>query len=121
MKITAESGNIFIRIFDQHSMGNEIELGIDYSTGIAREDLSEYYAEIPDNSWHYSDCNFRIVVPITFVTIYPALLFDLSVIRKLPMEQQAENVLIYCNWIADEHQALINLSQGAMYVETKPD
>lgn len=47
-KITASTGNVFRRIHDQFIFGNEIYLGIDYSTGEAREDLPEYYEEIPE-------------------------------------------------------------------------
>ena len=50
-KITAAEGYIFRRIYDQVTFGSEIYLGVDYSTGVAREDLPEYYEEIndPDN------------------------------------------------------------------------
>ena len=47
MKITAKDGFIFRRIHDGFLMGDEIYLGIDYSTGVPREDLPEYYEEIP--------------------------------------------------------------------------
>ena len=45
-KITASTGNVFRRIHDGMIFGNEIYLGIDYSTGTQREDLPEYYEEI---------------------------------------------------------------------------
>lgn len=45
-KITAQEGYTFRRIHDGFMMGEEIYLGIDYSTGVAREDLPEYYEEI---------------------------------------------------------------------------
>ncbi len=45
-KITATSGMTFQRVHDGFVMGNEIILGIDYSTGEARTDLPEYYEEI---------------------------------------------------------------------------
>ena len=44
-KITAESGYTFVRIHDGFEMGEEIYLGIDYSTGEPREDKPEYYRE----------------------------------------------------------------------------
>ena len=44
-RITAESGYTFVRIHDGFEMGEEIYLGIDYSTGEAREDKPEYYRE----------------------------------------------------------------------------
>ncbi len=46
MIITAEKGKVFRRIHDEVLMGDTIDLGIDYSTGEAREDLPEYYEEI---------------------------------------------------------------------------
>ena len=46
IKITAETGMVFKRIHDGFIMGNEIYLGYDYSTGIKRKDLPEYYQEI---------------------------------------------------------------------------
>ena len=45
-KITAESGMSFQRKHDGFVMGNEIVLGVDYSTGEARNDLPEYYEEV---------------------------------------------------------------------------
>lgn len=49
-KITAKTGYIFRRIIDGLIFGNEIYLGIDYSTGIAREDKAEYYEEIKEKN-----------------------------------------------------------------------
>jgi len=48
MKITAKEGKVFQRIHDNFIFGNEIYLGIDYSTGVAREDKVEYYQEIDE-------------------------------------------------------------------------
>ena len=45
-KITAKEGYVYRRIHDGMIFGNEIHLGIDYSTGEAREDKREYYEEI---------------------------------------------------------------------------
>jgi hypothetical protein len=44
--ITADAGYIFQRIIDDVYMGTAITLGIDYSTGEAREDKVEYYKEV---------------------------------------------------------------------------
>lgn len=46
MKIEAKEGYTFRRIHDGFIMGEVIYLGIDYSTGEAREDKPEYYEEI---------------------------------------------------------------------------
>ena len=43
--ITASEGMTFVRIHDGFEMGEEIYLGIDYSTGTPRVDLPEYYRE----------------------------------------------------------------------------
>ena len=48
VKITAAPGNVFCRIHDGMIFGNEIHLGIDYSTGEPREDKREYYEEIEE-------------------------------------------------------------------------
>ena len=45
-KITAKDGYVFQRKHDGMIFGNEIYLGIDYSTGEPREDKREYYEEI---------------------------------------------------------------------------
>lgn len=48
MTITATLGKVFRRIHDGFIMGNEIHLGFDFSTGVKRQDLPEYYEEIDD-------------------------------------------------------------------------
>ena len=47
--ITASEGMTFVRIHDGFDMGDTIYLGIDYSTGVPREDKPEYYKEVPIN------------------------------------------------------------------------
>ena len=47
-KIIAQEGKVFSRIIDSFNMGKIIYLGIDYSTGIARDDKPEYYIEIDE-------------------------------------------------------------------------
>lgn len=56
--ITAKTGKVFRRIHDGFVMGNEIYLGIDYSTGEPREDKPEYYEEI-DEPIEPDDDNLR--------------------------------------------------------------
>jgi hypothetical protein len=46
IKITASTGKVFQRIHDGFVMGREIYLGFDYSTGVKRPDLPEYYQEV---------------------------------------------------------------------------
>ena len=48
MKITSQPGKTYRRIHDGFIMGNEIYLGVDYSTGEPREDIPEYYEEIDE-------------------------------------------------------------------------
>lgn len=43
--MTADNGYTFIRIIDGFEIGTPIYLGIDYSTGVPREDKPEYYQE----------------------------------------------------------------------------
>lgn len=69
--------------------------------------------------WHDAKCNYRIVAPKTLISVYPQLLYDLTVVRKLQLEDAGQVVLIYCNTILPEHQALIDGSQGAITIETK--
>jgi len=71
------------------------------------------------NGWKSRTCDKRIVAPITVVNTYPMLLFDLTVVRKLQLEQDGTNVHIYCNYIEPEHQQLIDSSGGLIYVESK--
>lgn len=47
-KITAKEGYIFRRKIDGVNFGSEINLGIDYSTGEAREDKHEFYEEVEE-------------------------------------------------------------------------
>ena len=48
--ITASEGMTFVRIHDGFEIGEEIYLGIDYSTGEPREDKPEYYKEVLINN-----------------------------------------------------------------------
>lgn len=46
MRIEAKEGYVFMRIHDGFVMDSIIYLGVDYSTGEAREDKEEYYTQI---------------------------------------------------------------------------
>lgn len=48
--IEAKEGYTFRRNHDGFIMGPIIHLGIDYSTGVAREDKVEYYEEVKNES-----------------------------------------------------------------------
>lgn len=116
-KIISKEGYVFKRIHDQLLMGNEIILGIDYSTGVPREDLAEYYEEVLIDNWHDTTCSMRIVAPKELIHTYPELLLDLTAIKKLNIEKYGDNILIYCNFIDPEHQALIDASNGLIFIE----
>jgi len=47
--ITASEGMTFVRLHDGFEMGEEIYLGIDFSTGEPREDRPDFYQEVPIN------------------------------------------------------------------------
>ena len=57
MTITASEGNVFRRIHDGFIIGSPITLGMDYSTGVPREDLPEYYEEILDPNPNLEELN----------------------------------------------------------------
>lgn len=44
--IVADEGKVLSRKHDGFIVGVEYPLGIDYSTGVPREDLPEYYEEV---------------------------------------------------------------------------
>ena len=48
--IKASEGMTFVRIHDGFEMGDTIYLGVDYSTGVPREDKPEYYREVLTNN-----------------------------------------------------------------------
>lgn len=55
MKITAQEGKVFRRIIDGLIFRKGIYLGVDWSTGQPREDLPEYYEEIPEPQEEFTD------------------------------------------------------------------
>ena len=50
MTLTADIGKVFRRIHDGYIMGATLQLGYDYSTGVKREDLPEYYEQVEDTT-----------------------------------------------------------------------
>lgn len=121
IKITAATGKIFRRKIDGMEMGNEIFLGYDFSTGEKRIDLPEYYEEISDpNQVEQTPPEqlnkYVITAPKQLISLYPELLFDLAVRRKLPIVEDGETLLIYCNWIDPEHLQFINNSNGVITI-----
>ncbi len=45
--LLADEGKDLIRIIDEFNFGDKIYLGVDWSTGKARQDKAEYYREDP--------------------------------------------------------------------------
>ena len=78
-----------------------------------------YMPEKPVNDWQHPDYEKRIIAPAGIATTYPELLFDLTVIRKLPIEQVGDRVHIYCHTIAEEHQAMVDSLQGEIIIESQ--
>lgn len=76
--------------------------------------------EQPVHDWEHPDYGMRIVVPVAFVEQYPSMLFDLTVRRKLPLEEVDDDVHIYCNEILESDQALVDQLQGEIVVEERP-
>jgi hypothetical protein len=73
MIIKAANNRVFRRIHDGFIMGNEIVLGKDYSTGIEREDLPEYYEEVlsPDAPTPPTPTGLRIAIPADWEIFFP--------------------------------------------------
>jgi hypothetical protein len=59
---------------------------------------------------------YVITAPKTLIAMYPELLFDLAVRRKLPIEESGDYILIYCNWIDPNHQTMIDNSNGMITI-----
>lgn len=76
--------------------------------------------EQPVNDWEHPDYSMRIVVPTTLIEQYPMMLFDLTVRRKLPLEEGDGVVCIYCNEILESDQSLVDQLEGVIVVEERP-
>jgi hypothetical protein len=73
MKITAANNRVFKRIHDGFVMGNEVLLGIDYSTGQSREDKPEYYEEVldPNTPTPPTLTGYGVEIPDKFLWVFP--------------------------------------------------
>lgn len=73
MTIIAQYNNIFKRIHDGVLFGNEIVLGLDFSTGVERQDLSEYYEEIrnPELPIPPTLSPYAVVIPEVYQWAFP--------------------------------------------------
>jgi hypothetical protein len=77
---TQHTNRVFRRIHDGFIMGNEIVLGKDYSTGIEREDLPEYYEEVlsPDAPTPPTPTNKGVIIPEKYSWVFTNNRFELN-------------------------------------------
>jgi hypothetical protein len=127
---THTQGNVFRRKHDGMLFGNEIVLGLDFSTGSPREDLPEYYEEIRDPELPAMPnlTGKKITIPEAWEVLFPNDRFIVGGF-DIPLERTTENVLCvdvaYLGWQAfraellkPEHAALANHMGAVMrYLE----
>jgi hypothetical protein len=100
MIIRAKQNRVFKRIHDGFIMGNEIVLGVDYSTGMPRQDKPEYYEEVPDPELPQAPTpsNLGVVIPDKFLWVFPEDKFVLQGF-EIPLQNGAVDVA-YFQWQA---------------------
>jgi hypothetical protein len=100
MIIRAKQNRVFKRIHDGFIMGNEIVLGKDYSTGVEREDLPEYYKEVqdPEAPSPPPPTYMGIEIPDKFLWVFPDNKFILEGF-EIPLQYGAVD-LAYFQWQA---------------------
>ena len=100
MRITAAKNKVFKRIHDGYLFSNEIVLGKDYSTGVEREDLPEYYEEVqdPDTPNPPPPTYMGIEIPDKFLWVFPDNKFILEGF-EIPLQYGAVD-LAYFQWQA---------------------
>lgn len=78
--IKASQNNIFKRIHDGELFGQEIVLGLDFSTGIERQDLPEYYEEIknPELAIPPTLLPYAVEIPEIYQWTFPENMFILD-------------------------------------------
>lgn len=78
--IIAQHNNIFKRKHDGVLFGNEIVLGLDFSTGVERQDLVEYYEEIrnPELPIPPTLMPFAIIIPEVYQWVFDNGVFALN-------------------------------------------
>jgi len=77
---TTNSNKVFKRKYDNFIFGNEIKLGKDFSTGVERDDLAEYYEEVrsPNSPELPSLSPYAVVIPEIYQWAFPEDKFVLS-------------------------------------------
>jgi hypothetical protein len=136
MKITAQQGKVFRRISDGFIFGDEINLGIDYSTGEPREDLEEYYEQvdedIADTTVYKETPNqsgYKIAIPEYWEMLFPKDKFIVSD-YKIELERINDVLVVdvaYLQWqsfreelLKPQHSALARQMGAVMqYLENQ--
>jgi hypothetical protein len=97
---TQNTNRVFRRIHDGFIMGNEIVLGKDYSTGVERDDLPEYYEEVqdPEAPTPPPPTYMGIEIPDKFLWVFPDNKFVLEGF-EIPLQYGAVD-LAYFQWQA---------------------
>jgi hypothetical protein len=97
---TTSPNRVFKRIHDGFIMGTEILLGKDYSTGVERDDLPEYYEEIlsPDAPTPPQLYGLGVVIPDQFIWVFPQNKFILEGF-EIPLTNGAVDIA-YFQWQA---------------------
>jgi len=100
MIIIAGKNKVFKRIHDGHLFSNEIVLGKDFSTGVEREDLPEYYEEVqdPEAPTPPPPTYMGIEIPDKFLWVFPDNKFVLEGF-EIPLQYGAVD-LAYFQWQA---------------------
>lgn len=93
--ITAQHNNVFRRKHDGVLFGNEIVLGLDFSTGIERQDLAEYYEEIrnPELPTPPTLTPYAVVIPEIFQWAFPQDKFILGGF-EIPLDTQNNDKVV---------------------------
>jgi hypothetical protein len=135
MIIRAKQNRLFKRIHDGFIMGNEIVLGKDYSTGVEREDLPDYYEEVqdPDAPTPPEITGSGVIVPSQFLWAFPNDKFILHGTGfEIPLAQTSQGKAVdtaYLEWPAflaeiwkPEHQTVFDILEPVwLYCEQQAD
>lgn len=120
MIMKAKNGYVYQRIHDALIMGDEIILGIDYSTGIARIDKSEYYQEIidpNDYTWHEQKKYQIKFAPIDLLELLKEVPAMIDYVNTLTVySDEFGNQYLYVNYFVDMEKELCE-RYGAIITE----
>jgi len=121
MIIKAANNRVFKRKHDGFIMSNEIVLGVDYSTGKARQDKPEYYEEVldPDAPTPPTPTGYGVEIPEKFLWAFPENKFILEGTGfEIPIKNNLVDVA-YLEWDAfldeinkPEHRTIYRMLEG---------